>query len=192
MPELYHWTIPAFNMVKSHHILTPSMEKRVWNCGTTAFLGWVSISTKLWTVRLCREVTMGNRPTNSGIIPNSIKSLASTCKIQKHWVSFQPTNNVPQQIWIGKVREWWWVKRFKSLKQKRGLLYMSTHNTRCQILKALNWRHESESRNVGHLFSEFLDWQWLNEIGFDCLTRTLPPMSSHADQINWLTEFRHK
>lgn len=60
-------------------LLTLSMLNRAWYWGTTALRGSVKIRTSVSSSRLCRGTTTGSRPTNSGIIPNSIRSLASTC-----------------------------------------------------------------------------------------------------------------
>ena len=59
---------------------TLSILKRAWYWGISAFFGSVRICTNMSAVRLWSGTTTGKRPTNSGIIPNSIKSLASTLR----------------------------------------------------------------------------------------------------------------
>ena len=57
---------------------TLSILNRAWYCGTSAFLGTVNIFMSAFSSNECSATTTGRRPTNSGIIPKSIKSLAST------------------------------------------------------------------------------------------------------------------
>ena len=47
-------------------------------CFKIAFLGWVSICTSISSVIACRANTIGRRPKNSGIIPNSLRSSVVT------------------------------------------------------------------------------------------------------------------
>lgn len=54
------------------------MLKSAWYCGTSAFLGSVRILTSDSSSNECKLTTTGSRPTNSGIIPNSTRSRAST------------------------------------------------------------------------------------------------------------------
>lgn len=74
--------------------LTLSMLNRAWYWGTTALRGSVKIRTSVSSSRLCRGTTTGRRPTNSGIIPNSIKSLASTCFSSLSFSSISATVSV--------------------------------------------------------------------------------------------------
>ncbi len=52
------------------------MLKRVWNWGMRALRGSVRMRTSMSCDSECSGVITGNRPTNSGIIPNSIRSRA--------------------------------------------------------------------------------------------------------------------
>ena len=58
--------------------LTLSMLNSAWYCGTKAFRGSVRILTREPSSKECKLTTTGRRPTNSGIIPNSTRSRAST------------------------------------------------------------------------------------------------------------------
>ncbi len=57
---------------------TLSILKRAWYWGITALRGSVRICTSISSSRLCSGTTTGRRPTNSGIMPNSMRSRAST------------------------------------------------------------------------------------------------------------------
>lgn len=74
--------------------LTLSILNRAWYWGTTALRGSVKIRTSVSSSRLCRGTTTGRRPTNSGIIPNSIRSLASTCFSSRSFSSISATVSV--------------------------------------------------------------------------------------------------
>lgn len=74
--------------------LTLSMLNRAWYWGTTALRGSVKIRTSVSSSRLCRGTTTGRRPTNSGIIPNSIRSLASTSLSSLSFSSISATVSV--------------------------------------------------------------------------------------------------
>ena len=54
------------------------MLNSAWYCGTKAFRGSVRILTREPSSKECKLTTTGRRPTNSGIIPNSTRSRAST------------------------------------------------------------------------------------------------------------------
>ena len=56
-----------------------SMLKSFWYCGTKAFFGSIKTWTSIASDSEWNGIRMGKRPTNSGIIPNSIRSRASTC-----------------------------------------------------------------------------------------------------------------
>lgn len=73
---------------------TLSMLKRAWYCGTTALRGSVRMRTSVSSSRLCRGTTTGSRPTNSGIIPNSIRSRASTCLKSRSFSSISATASI--------------------------------------------------------------------------------------------------
>ena len=61
---------------------TLSICRSAWYCGISALRGSVKIFINISSLREWKGTTTGKRPTNSGIIPNSIKSLASTsCNI---------------------------------------------------------------------------------------------------------------
>jgi len=55
-----------------------SMLNSFWYCGTNAFFGSINTWTSIASDNEWNGIRMGNRPTNSGIIPNSIRSRAST------------------------------------------------------------------------------------------------------------------
>lgn len=67
--------------------LTLSMLNKAWYWGITALRGSVSICTSVFSSRLCKGTTTGNRPTNSGIMPNSMRSLASTWRNNRSFSS---------------------------------------------------------------------------------------------------------
>lgn len=81
---------------RTHYIrvLTLSMLNRAWYWGTTALRGSVKIRTSVSSSKLCRGTTTGRRPTNSGIIPNSMRSLASTCFRSRSFSSISATVSV--------------------------------------------------------------------------------------------------
>lgn len=66
---------------------TLSMLKSAWYWGITALRGSVRIRTRVLSSRLCRGTTTGKRPTNSGIMPNSMRSRASTCRSKRSFSS---------------------------------------------------------------------------------------------------------
>lgn len=74
--------------------LTLSILNRAWYWGTTALRGSVRMRTSVGSSRLCRGTTTGRRPTNSGIIPNSIRSRASTCFRSLSFSSISATASV--------------------------------------------------------------------------------------------------
>jgi len=59
---------------------TMSMLNSFWYCGTSAFFGSIRTWTSIASEREWNGIRIGKRPTNSGIIPNSMRSRASTCK----------------------------------------------------------------------------------------------------------------
>lgn len=63
------------------------MLNKAWYWEITAFRGSVSTCTSVFSSRLCNGTTTGNRPTNSGIMPNSIRPLASTWRNNRSFSS---------------------------------------------------------------------------------------------------------
>ena len=61
---------------------TFSISNIFWYCFTSAFFGWVRMVTRSSSRRSLRVATTGSRPTNSGIIPNFIRSSGSTRREQ--------------------------------------------------------------------------------------------------------------
>ena len=59
--------------------------------GTRALRGWVRICTSMSSLRLWNGTTIGKRPTNSGIIPNSIRSRASDWRVKASRSSLSAT-----------------------------------------------------------------------------------------------------
>ncbi|KAJ8002503.1 hypothetical protein DPEC_G00159580 [Dallia pectoralis] len=70
------------------------MLNRAWYCGMTALRGSVRIRTSVSSSRLCSGTTTGSRPTNSGIIPNSMRSRASTSFSSLSFSSISATMSV--------------------------------------------------------------------------------------------------
>lgn len=104
------------------------MLNRAWYWGTTALRGSVRIRTSVSSSRLCRGTTTGRRPTNSGIIPNSIRSRASTCFSSRSFSSISATVSVsplvlaksaaaaarrpfPRLEGVPKPKYWWVMKQ---------------------------------------------------------------------------------
>jgi hypothetical protein len=58
--------------------VTLSMPKSIWYWGTSAFRGSVKILTSMSSLSEWKGTRVGKRPTNSGIMPNSMRSVAST------------------------------------------------------------------------------------------------------------------
>lgn len=104
------------------------MLNRAWYWGTTALRGSVRIRTSVSSSRLCRGTTTGRRPTNSGIIPNSIRSRASTCFNSRSFSSISATVSVsplvlaksaaaaarrpfPRLEGVPKPKYWWVMKQ---------------------------------------------------------------------------------
>lgn len=87
---------PPTQRCSNYNIRTPtlSMLNRAWYWGTTALRGSVKIWTSVSSSKLCRGTITGRRPTNSGIIPNSIRSLASTCFSSLSFSSISATVSV--------------------------------------------------------------------------------------------------
>lgn len=96
VPLIWVRGLPCAVFCRTTHVraLTLSMLNRAWYWGTTALRGSVKIRTSVSSSRLCRGTTTGRRPTNSGIIPNSIRSLASTSLSSLSFSSISATVSV--------------------------------------------------------------------------------------------------
>ena len=79
--------------------LTLSILKRTSNCTTRAFCGSVKILTSISSFKDFKLTFTGNRPQNSGISPNLIKSWASTCCKRASFSSFSSWALCPSGRW---------------------------------------------------------------------------------------------
>ena len=78
VPRSKAWSAISSNASGSNSSSTPSRLKSRWYCLTKAFLGSVSTATRAARSSLETEVNTGNRPMNSGIMPNLRRSSGIT------------------------------------------------------------------------------------------------------------------
>jgi len=79
--------------------LTMSMLNSFWYCGTRAFFGSMRTWTSIASDSEWNGIRIGKRPTNSGIMPNSIRSRASTLTFQQKHHGLQSTATLSSCPW---------------------------------------------------------------------------------------------